>query len=50
MHVLVLTIERSYYVHGTNTIIIEKLVFLVGFIIRIYHDARSSEYPNALNF
>jgi len=22
MHVLVLTIERSYYVHGTNTIII----------------------------
>ena len=27
MHVLVLTIEWSYYVHGTNTIIISKRQF-----------------------
>ena len=26
--------------------IFEKLVHLVGFIIRIYHDARSPEYQN----
>ena len=37
-------ISTIYFWNSKNKF--EKLVHLFGFIIRIYHDARSSEYQN----
>ena len=55
MHVLVLTIEWSYYVHGTNTVIINTIIEFVpnclllksrqSFRITLYFEQSAIEWP-----